>query len=54
MGSPKMLGFTGHVEIARAGLFDNVLFIFVILSVIGYGTKYKSSKMINLAIVFFV
>ena len=34
-------------------LFDNVLFIFVILSVIGYGTRYKSSKIVNLAIMFF-
>ncbi|MBS3093004.1 DUF2157 domain-containing protein [Candidatus Pacearchaeota archaeon] len=34
-------------------LFDNVLFIFVILSVIGYGTRYQSAKIVNLAIMFF-
>jgi uncharacterized membrane protein len=34
-------------------LFDNILFIFVILSVIGYGTRYKSSKIVSLAISFF-
>lgn len=34
-------------------LFDNVLFILVILSVVGYGTKYKSPTMINLALAFF-
>ncbi|MBS3142975.1 DUF2157 domain-containing protein [Candidatus Woesearchaeota archaeon] len=34
-------------------LFDNLLFILVILSVIGYGTKYKSPKIVNLAIAFF-
>ena len=35
-------------------IFDNILFIFVILSVIGYGTRYKSTPIINLAISFFV
>ncbi|MBS3082185.1 DUF2157 domain-containing protein [Candidatus Pacearchaeota archaeon] len=34
-------------------LFDNALFILVILSVIGYGTKYKSTRIVNLAIMFF-
>jgi len=34
-------------------LFDNILFILVILSVIGYGTRYKSEKIVNLAIMFF-
>ncbi len=34
-------------------LFDNLLFILVILSVIGYGTRYKSVKVVNLAIMFF-
>ena len=34
-------------------LFDNALFILVILSVIGYGTRYKSAKIVNLAIMFF-
>ena len=34
-------------------LFDNLLFILVILSVIGYGTRYKSAKIVNLAIMFF-
>ncbi|PIN93686.1 hypothetical protein COU54_02265 [Candidatus Pacearchaeota archaeon CG10_big_fil_rev_8_21_14_0_10_31_24] len=34
-------------------LFDNILFIFVILSVIGYGTRYQSAKIVNLAIIFF-
>jgi len=34
-------------------LFDNVLFILVILSVIGYGTRYQSAKIVNLAIIFF-
>ncbi len=34
-------------------LFDNILFILVILSVIGYGTRYQSSKIVNLAIMFF-
>jgi hypothetical protein len=35
-------------------IFDNVIFILVILSVIGYGTKYKSNHLINLGILFFV
>jgi len=34
-------------------LFDNVLFILVIISVIGYGTRYQSSNIVNLAIFFF-
>ncbi|MEK6894767.1 MAG: DUF2157 domain-containing protein [Nanoarchaeota archaeon] len=34
-------------------LFDNLLFIVVILSVIGYGTKHHSVKIVNLAIAFF-
>jgi len=34
-------------------LFDNVLFILVILSVIGYGTRYRSAEIVNLAIMFF-
>ncbi|MBT4135251.1 DUF2157 domain-containing protein [archaeon] len=34
-------------------LFDNFLFILVILAVIGYGTRYKSAKIVNLAIIFF-
>lgn len=34
-------------------LFDNILFILVILSVIGYGTRYRSVKIVNLAITFF-
>lgn len=34
-------------------LFDNILFILVILSVIGYGTRYQSAKIVNLAIMFF-
>lgn len=34
-------------------LFDNILFILVILSVIGYGARYKSAKIVNLAIMFF-
>ncbi len=34
-------------------LFDNALFILVILGVIGYGTRYKSSQIINLGIMFF-
>ena len=34
-------------------LFDNALFILVILSVIGYGTRYKSPEVVNLAITFF-
>jgi len=34
-------------------LFDNILFILVILSVIGYGIRYKSVKIVNLAIIFF-
>ena len=33
---------------------DNILFIIVILSVIGYGVRYKSSKLVNLGILFFV
>lgn len=41
-----------------AGLFFfwilyNILFIFVILSVIGYGTRYQSSDLVNLSIAFF-
>ncbi len=35
-------------------IFDNILFIFVILAVIGYGTRYKSPKLVNIAIAFFV
>lgn len=34
-------------------LFDNIIFILVILSVMGYGTKYKSNHLINLGILFF-
>ena len=34
-------------------IFDNILFILVILSVIGYGTRYSSPDLVNLAIVFF-
>ncbi len=34
-------------------LFDNALFILVILSVIGYGTRYGSARIVNLAITFF-
>jgi len=34
-------------------LFNNILFILVILSVIGYGTRYQSAKIVNLAIMFF-
>jgi len=34
-------------------LFDNLLFILVIISTIGYGTRYKSAKIVNLAIIFF-
>ncbi len=34
-------------------LFDNALFILVILGVIGYGTRYKSSSLVNLGIIFF-
>lgn len=34
-------------------LFDNMLFILVILSVIGYGTRYQSAEIVNLAIMFF-
>jgi hypothetical protein len=34
-------------------LFDNAMFIVIILSVIGYGTKYKSNNLINLGILFF-
>src|SRR3989344_6770101 len=34
-------------------LFDNILFILVILSVIGYGTRYQSAEIVNLAIMFF-
>ena len=34
-------------------LFDNALFILVILSVIGYGTRCQSARIVNLAIVFF-
>jgi len=34
-------------------LFDNLLFILVIISTIGYGTRYKSAKIVNLAITFF-
>lgn len=34
-------------------IFDNILFIFVILAVVGYGTRYKSPNLVNLAIAFF-
>lgn len=34
-------------------LFDNILFVIVILSAIGYGVRYKSAKIVNLAIMFF-
>jgi uncharacterized membrane protein len=34
-------------------LINNVLFIVVILSAMGYGTRYKSEKIVNLAIAFF-
>ncbi len=34
-------------------IFDNILFILVILSVMGYGTRYKSAKIVNLGIFFF-
>ena len=34
-------------------IFANIIFVLVILAVIGYGTITKSSKIINLAIVFF-
>jgi hypothetical protein len=35
-------------------IFDNILFIAVILAIIGYGVKNKSSKIVNLGIAFFV
>jgi len=35
-------------------LVNNIVFIMVILAVIGYGVHYKSSKIVNLAISFFV
>lgn len=34
-------------------VLNNVVFILVILSVIGYGTRYKSSSIVNVAILFF-
>ncbi len=34
-------------------IFDNILFILVILAVVGYGTRYKSPTLVNLAITFF-
>ena len=34
-------------------IFDNILFIGVILAVIGYGVKNRSSKIVNLGIIFF-
>jgi uncharacterized membrane protein len=34
-------------------IFDNILFVLVILSVIGYGTRYKSPAIVNLGIIFF-
>lgn len=34
-------------------IFDNILFILVILAVIGYGTRSRSPEMVNLAIAFF-
>jgi len=34
-------------------MFDNILFIGVILTVIGYGIKAKSSDIVNLGIMFF-
>lgn len=35
-------------------IIDNILFIFVILAVIGYGARYQSPDIVNLAILFFV
>mgnify|MGYP001558466821 CR=1 FL=1 len=35
-------------------IIDNILFVMVILSVMGYGVRYKSSKLVNLGIIFFV
>jgi uncharacterized membrane protein len=46
-------GLTRGTGLRIMWLFDNALFIFVILSIIGYGTRYKSSKIVNLAIMFF-
>lgn len=34
-------------------IFDNILFILVILAVIGYGTRSQSPEMVNLAVAFF-
>ena len=39
--------------IGASAFFDNILFILVILSVIGYGTRYQSAEIVNLAIMFF-
>ncbi|MEK6872167.1 MAG: DUF2157 domain-containing protein [Nanoarchaeota archaeon] len=49
-------GFSGGLDVGLfiLWLFDNILFIIVILSVIGYGVRYKSSKLVNLGILFFV
>jgi hypothetical protein len=34
-------------------IFDNIIFILLILAVIGYGTRHGSSKIVNLGIAFF-
>jgi len=54
--SGAKVGFRGGMDAGLfvMWLFDNFLFIVVILSVIGYGVRNKSSKIVNLGILFFV
>jgi uncharacterized membrane protein len=48
-------GFRGGMDtgLFLMWIFDNILFIIVILAVIGYGVRYKSSNIVNLGIIFF-
>ena len=50
------VGFSNNISplLLILWLVNNIVFIFVILAVIGYGVNYKSSKIVNLAILFFV
>ena len=54
--SGDRVGFSGGISplLLILWLVNNIIFIMVILSVIGYGVHYKSSKIVNLAVLFFV
>ena len=54
--SGERVGFSNGISplLLILWLVNNIVFIMVILSVIGYGVHYKSPKIVNLAVLFFV